>query len=213
MAAHGAHAPPQTPADETIQTTTNHPWLTADHGWILASFLHVGEPVQRADGATAIVVGVRAEPGVAAMWDLTVSDVHTFAVGSGWYVVHNCGFNELADAHAEELASKVTPKPFMRQWATIGVGYVEEADGTITRVVSLSNGASSTLERTLRASLDVTDNYLERDLRRGAAVHAEDYILDYAQGEGRSLRGIGASNDFCPVCRAKIGGASPGLLR
>lgn len=93
--AHGAHAPPSAAApsihDETIQTTTNHPWLTADHGWILASFLRVGEPVQRVDGSTALVVAVRAEPGAAAMWDLTVSTVHTFAVGGGAYVVHNCG--------------------------------------------------------------------------------------------------------------------------
>ncbi|HKV85619.1 MAG TPA: Hint domain-containing protein [Ktedonobacterales bacterium] len=91
--AHGAHAPPQASStpDETIQMTTNHPWLTADHGWILASFLRVGEPVQRVDGSVAVVVGVRSEPGTVAMWDLTVSNVHTFAVGAGEYVVHNCG--------------------------------------------------------------------------------------------------------------------------
>jgi hypothetical protein len=54
VAAHGALAPPATTTstrDEAIQTTANHPWLTADHGWILASFLRVGEPVQRVDGA------------------------------------------------------------------------------------------------------------------------------------------------------------------
>jgi hypothetical protein len=98
LAAHRAHAPPSTtgattastPANETILTTTNHPWLTADHGWILASFLRLGEPVQRVDGGTAIVVAVTAEPGAASMWDLTVSNVHTFAVGSGAFVVHNC---------------------------------------------------------------------------------------------------------------------------
>jgi hypothetical protein len=28
-------------------------------------------------------------PGAAAMWDLTVSNVHTFAVGAGEFVVHN----------------------------------------------------------------------------------------------------------------------------
>lgn len=95
VVAHGAHAPPAVASapsthDETIQTTTNHPWLTADHGWILASFLRVGEPVQRVDGSTAVVVAVRAEPGAASMWDLTISNVHTFAVGNGAYVVHNC---------------------------------------------------------------------------------------------------------------------------
>ena len=64
MAAHGAHAPPSRTtranltADETIQTTTNHPWLSADHGWILASFLRLGEPVQRVDGSIAVQVAI-----------------------------------------------------------------------------------------------------------------------------------------------------------
>jgi hypothetical protein len=76
---------------EGVYTTTNHPWLTADHGWLPAGFLHVGEPVRRADGGIATVVAIQVVPGVAAMWDLTVSHVHTFAVGVGEYVVHNCG--------------------------------------------------------------------------------------------------------------------------
>lgn len=77
--------------DETIHTTANHPWLTADRGWLVAGKLRVGEPVREADGKTAIVVRLRVVPGSASMWDLTVSNVHTFAVGSGAFVVHNCG--------------------------------------------------------------------------------------------------------------------------
>jgi hypothetical protein len=51
----------------------------------------VGDPVQRADGSTATVVSIQVVTGTAAMWDLTVAKVHTFAVGGGEYVVHNCG--------------------------------------------------------------------------------------------------------------------------
>ena len=32
------------------------------------------------------------------LWDLTVSNVHTFAVGTGAYVVHNCGVDGVPDA-------------------------------------------------------------------------------------------------------------------
>jgi hypothetical protein len=35
------------------------------------------------------VVRERVVPGAASMWNLTVSYVHTFAVGHGQYVVHN----------------------------------------------------------------------------------------------------------------------------
>jgi hypothetical protein len=36
------------------------------------------------------VVGLKLLAGAAAMYDLTVSNVHTFAVGQGQFVVHNC---------------------------------------------------------------------------------------------------------------------------
>ncbi|HEV2239312.1 MAG TPA: hypothetical protein VGR57_21835 [Ktedonobacterales bacterium] len=42
----GSQAPP---ADETIHTTTNHPWLTADRGWVPAGGLRLGERVVRLD--------------------------------------------------------------------------------------------------------------------------------------------------------------------
>ena len=77
--------------DETIHTTANHPWLTADHGWLVAGKLQVGEPVREADGSTAVVERLHVVPGAANMWDLTVSNIHTFAVGDGAFVVHNCG--------------------------------------------------------------------------------------------------------------------------
>jgi hypothetical protein len=78
---------------EVIHTTANHPWLTAEHGWVRAGALRIGEPVVRADGGPAMVVAVRVVPGMAPMWDLTLDQVHTFAVGGGEYVVHNNNCN------------------------------------------------------------------------------------------------------------------------
>ncbi|MGH2486349.1 MAG: hypothetical protein ACRDHE_10080, partial [Ktedonobacterales bacterium] len=90
---HGRRAPPDATAivaQEVLHTTANHPWLTADAGWKVAGTLAAVEPVRRVDGGTAVVVSLRVVPGAASMWDLTVSNVHTFAVGNGAYVVHNC---------------------------------------------------------------------------------------------------------------------------
>ncbi|MBF6590831.1 MAG: hypothetical protein IVW57_09925, partial [Ktedonobacterales bacterium] len=56
-----------------------------------AGSLTLGERVRRVDGGTATVVGLRAVAGTAPRWDLTVSALHDFAVGTGAYVVHNCG--------------------------------------------------------------------------------------------------------------------------
>ncbi|HEX8730002.1 MAG TPA: hypothetical protein VF739_15330 [Ktedonobacterales bacterium] len=53
--------------EETIHTTANHPWLSADRGWVVAGQLHDGEPVRLLNGATATVVGLHALAGVGAM--------------------------------------------------------------------------------------------------------------------------------------------------
>lgn len=63
----------------------------------------MGEPVQEADGRVATVEAVHVVPGAASMWDLTVSNVHDFAVGTGAFVVHNCG----ASPQQSEIISKV----------------------------------------------------------------------------------------------------------
>jgi hypothetical protein len=91
VAVHGAQAPPASGAEETIHTTEKHPWLTVGRGWIKASELRLGERVVRLDGATATVVGLHERTGEEAdYYNLTVSEVHTYAVGAGQFVVHNC---------------------------------------------------------------------------------------------------------------------------
>jgi RHS repeat-associated protein len=78
-------------SDDVVHTTARHPWLTADRGWVRAGQLRPGEPIVRAAGGSAVVVALRVVPGAGPMWDLTVSQMHTFTVGTGEYVVHNCG--------------------------------------------------------------------------------------------------------------------------
>jgi RHS repeat-associated protein len=84
-AAHGSQAPPT----ETIHTTTEHPFLTAELGWVNAQDLKPGEHVRRMDGSLGIVVAVKATPGQAVRYNLTVVQDHTFVVGQGQWVVHN----------------------------------------------------------------------------------------------------------------------------
>lgn len=73
---------------------------------MLAGSLELGEPVRLLDGRTAVVAATRVVPGAAAMWDLAVSQVHTFAVGAGGYVVHNCNSNEVDFSDNKQLQKK-----------------------------------------------------------------------------------------------------------
>jgi hypothetical protein len=89
---------------ETIETTPNHRFLT-DHGWVEAAALYRGMSVIKLDGTTGTVEGYSIEVRPVIMWDLTVSDVHTFAVGEGQWVVHNCGPCDVNVPHSFEGAT------------------------------------------------------------------------------------------------------------
>ena len=113
---HGRRGPPDTTAtasaatatpDETIHTTANHPWLTADRGWVVAGQLHAGEPVRLLAGGTATVVGLHAVPGAGSMWDLSLDATHTFAVGASRAVVHNDDCILFENRYPEKLQSEL----------------------------------------------------------------------------------------------------------
>jgi RHS repeat-associated protein len=75
---------------ETIHTTTEHPFLTTDRGFVDAVKLVSGEHVQMLDGSVGTVVKTVVVPGVDVRYNLTVQDLHSFAVGQDQWVVHNC---------------------------------------------------------------------------------------------------------------------------
>jgi len=75
---------------ETIHTTTEHPFLTTDRGFVDAVKLILGEHIKTVDGTVGTVVTVQALPGVATRFNLAVKDIHSFTVGDGHWVVHNC---------------------------------------------------------------------------------------------------------------------------
>jgi len=139
MVSHGSQGPPV--QIETIHTTQKHPWLTT-RGWIPAGHLHLGDQVQQLDGATATVVGLKLIAGTAAMYDLTVSNVHTFAVGNGQFVVHNCGSYAMkADMEAKGLWDEGITTNFGKNRTTVGVAYVQDEGGNISRLVSMNSGS------------------------------------------------------------------------
>jgi hypothetical protein len=85
------------PATETLvtdlgvlDTTPNHPFFTADRGWVDAGSLTIGEHLRTATGIDAVVVSFTVDDHPAAMWDITVDGAHTFFVGTGQVLVHNC---------------------------------------------------------------------------------------------------------------------------
>jgi len=53
--------------------------------------IKLGMHMLRADGTYGVVTGWKVVPGAQVMYNLEVAQDHTFTVGVGEWVVHNCG--------------------------------------------------------------------------------------------------------------------------
>jgi hypothetical protein len=79
-----------TQAEEVIHTNKKHPFFTLEKGFLPVSQIKVGMHVIRADGWIGVVMKWQPVPGVQTMYNLEVAQDHTFTVGSGEWIVHNC---------------------------------------------------------------------------------------------------------------------------
>jgi hypothetical protein len=79
-----------TRTSETLHTNQKHPFLTREKGFLPVGQIKLGMHVLRADGSYGEVTGWKVVPGVQTMYNLEVAQDHTYTVGSGQWVVHNC---------------------------------------------------------------------------------------------------------------------------
>jgi RHS repeat-associated protein len=85
----------------TIRTTWEHPfWSDTRHAWIAAAQLEYGERLRSVDGRVATVITIRNYVDERDMWNLTISEIHTYYVLAGTtpVLVHNTGPGCIADA-------------------------------------------------------------------------------------------------------------------
>jgi RHS repeat-associated protein len=75
---------------EVLHTNERHPFLTKEKGFIPVSQLKPGMHVLTANGHYGVVAKLVTVPGAMWMYNLTVTQDHTYAVGSGQWIVHNC---------------------------------------------------------------------------------------------------------------------------
>jgi hypothetical protein len=77
---------------ELLHTTSRHPFLTKEAGFVPAGQLQIGMHVVQGDGNMGVVMMIQVVPGSMIMYNLEVAQDHTFLVGYDQWVVHNnCG--------------------------------------------------------------------------------------------------------------------------
>ncbi len=77
-------------ASEVIHTNQKHPFLTKEKGFLPLGQITIGMHVLRADGQWGVVTGWKVVAGTQVMYNLEGARDHTFTVGVGEWVVHNC---------------------------------------------------------------------------------------------------------------------------
>ncbi|GCE17673.1 RHS repeat-associated core domain-containing protein [Dictyobacter kobayashii] len=85
-------APAKDLSSETIHTNKKHPFLVAGKGFVPVGQLRLGMPIVEANGQLGVVTGWKSVPGNQVMYNLTVTQDHTYTVGANQWVVHNSGF-------------------------------------------------------------------------------------------------------------------------
>jgi pretoxin HINT domain-containing protein len=203
--AHGSHAPP---SDETLHTTSNHPWLTTDRGWVKAGDLHTGEHVVELGGRTARITALAVRPGAATYYNLTVSQLHTYAVGASRAVVHNTeGCLSPADqVRAKVAAMKVAMTKDELGRTTYGVAHVTTADGADEIWVSQA-GVRGWVRPGLRG--DAINVRAPSDLDLPHINDAELHLWRTAEEQGATINALGATRDVCLWCQARLPDSIP----
>jgi hypothetical protein len=73
---------------DSLETTPEHPFHVEDQ-WVAAGDLREGDVVSSVQGKTGVVQRIRRFYRPQIMYNLTVAEAHTYAVGSGNWLVHN----------------------------------------------------------------------------------------------------------------------------
>ena len=78
-----------TQKSEVIHTNEKHPFLTKEKGFVPVSQLKPGMHVLQANGSYGVVGKLVVVPGAMWMYNLTVTQDHTYTVGMAHWIVHN----------------------------------------------------------------------------------------------------------------------------
>lgn len=150
-----------TTSEGSVQATSNHPFLVSGKGWVRAGLLATGDRLVTESGV-ATVSSVRVRTASEAVFNITVADTHTFAVGSGGFVVHNKGGAEAemaAEPMSGDFESGAAPEPMPSDGAAESFAPSEAAAPDADSIATTPGGDE--VDQSTPASSDD----LERDQR------------------------------------------------
>jgi RHS repeat-associated protein len=164
-----------------IETTPNHPFFTTDRGWVEAGQLRVGEQIRTDSATPATVSGFTTEATPSSMWDLTVADAHSFFVGAGAVLVHNCSPSQTLSKNISQ-ATKLQPQAGEAAHHIVAYGSKKAQEA-----------------RDILAKFNVGINSAENGVFLKASYHAATHTNNYYQALTDALRPSGSKDEALSV--------------
>jgi hypothetical protein len=126
------------------------------------------------------------------MYNLTVDEAHTFYVGDGDWLVHNC------TAYANTANSALHQLPQNMRQTTVAMSMGEDGKP----VLAVYSADRATTEAAVKHLRDGGWTVLDAPVGRGAAFHAEMQLFN----KGYTNIGISRQAGMCPECQIFFGG-------
>ncbi len=205
---------------ELIKTTPEHPFFVEGMGWLPAGELLPGDSVRSARGTGAVeAIESVAQPQL--MYNLTVSEAHTFFVGDGQWLVHNAcnvirygggAASELGGQSASiarELANELREKVLFFDNFSVTVGVVPLGNGRFG-ITAFKPKNPQQWERISNGLKELAEEngyvWIDNAAEAGSdAAHAERVLID----SGYDVIGISNTKGPCPSCQDVIDPALP----
>ncbi|WP_161977886.1 RHS repeat-associated core domain-containing protein [Dictyobacter kobayashii] len=127
-------------SSETLHTNKKHPFLTLEKGFVPVGQLHIGMHVIEANGVISEVTAWKSVPGVQVMYNLEVTQDHTFTVGDGQWIVHNWGDTACSKLAADAKMLFQNLKPNSGSLKAIAISNSEDSQ---QNVIGGRNGGNS----------------------------------------------------------------------
>jgi RHS repeat-associated protein len=177
---------------EVVHTNQKHPFLTVEKGFIPVSQLRVGMHVMKAVGGVGTITMLKAIPGTMTMYNLEIAQDHTFTVGEGEWIVHNCGGGPVGsngDPTASITMQDIMNNPYLVENMTPEqVANIARQEGWVVGPLKQSQHGSAgiSMNQPNAKGTGFTDQYVQ--YHEGGGYHGDDPYWKISSGKGGTVR-------------------------
>jgi len=177
---------------EVVHTNQKHPFLTMEKGFVPVSQLRVGMHVMKATGGVGTITMLQAIAGTMTMYNLEVAQDHTFTVGEGEWIVHNCGVDPVSsndDPTANITMQDIINNPYLVENMTPEqVAQIAAMEGWVVGSLKQSQHGSAgiSMNKPNAKGTDFTDQYIQ--YHEGGGYHGDEPYWKISSAKGGTVR-------------------------